>query len=321
MKKKFKSTLFVLMAALMGSSSLYALPIVKLNGQKVFMEQSPKIQNGTCMVSIEAMEKAIGKDVTNKTGFMPAKEFVSLIDGKLIWNNLEQSVDIEYEVEGDTDPYGRIIRKSNLPKNADIFSYILNTLPNQFYEKPLNYQKGNWLVTPVEGQHYVTPVNMSKYESVYSKEHIDNWTKTVSDNLKYRLNFSHITIGNEWAEKLVNTYPKTHKESYLKDINRYIKYVKDNKISIEGDYYVEPSTFYVTNGSYYVRCYVKFKISTPKNIKDVYLYQQLENPLKPNTWYEGIVDISVATNVMYSDGAEMWIDTDWISYDVKPSKE
>ena len=135
------------------------------------------------------------------------------------------------------------------------------------------------------------------------------WRETIEKNLDLRLNVDYQTINSSWKSQLMDTmlYPQ-----YIgPDIDKYIQYMKANKLKIIGDYYVEPSTMYSVN-TQYIRCWVKFRIESPI-AKQACLYQgNRENvSVKTNTWYEGFFDISITSNnggnimkdfkVMYDD--------------------
>ncbi len=315
MMKKLKASLIVLVS-LLGVSSLQAGTITKvnLNGQKIFMSELPTVKNGTTYVDVTSLEKALGVEISNSVKTMPVREVANKVGAKLEFDKSTNTVNLTYQLKGETDLFGRLIRSTNLPKNAKEYKYILSSVPNALYEGKLRYEKMDWSIKPVEGDHFIRPKNMDTLD-YFTAENINNWVSRLEKNLDLRLNVSYKTVNSNWANELVETYPTSHKDSYVVDIKEYMSYIKNNNIEVVGDYYVEPSTFYSCNGTY-VRVYVKFKISSNK-VKEASLYQQYDYKIKTNTWYEGYADLSIGTNVYNSSMQELWVDYDTITLNVK----
>lgn len=316
--RRLKKASLVAACLVMGASSLQAGTIAKvnLNGQKVFMQESPNTKNGTTYVHVDSMEKALGVEISNAVKSMPIREVANKVGATLEFDKATNTIGLNYKLNGVTDQWGRLTRTTNLPSNKALYPYFINSVPNEMYQKKSEFEKGGWLIEPVEGKHYIKPVNMSKYLDYFTKENIDSWMKCLDKNLDLRLNVSYKTVNNEWMEQLASTYPTSHKESKLEEIKEFISYMKKNKLEVVGDYYIEPSTFHVTNGQKFVRCYVKFKISSPK-AKKVHLFQQYEYDINANTWYEGYVNLGLSTNVYSKYNKELWCDWDSLTYDVE----
>lgn len=307
-----------LMAAclVMGASSLQAGTIAKvnLNGQKVFMQESPNTKNGTTYVHVDSMEKALGVEISNAVKSMPIREVANKVGATLEFDKATNTINLNYEVEGQTDPWGRFIRTTNLPKNASDYEYILEGMPNEMYELKKLYETFNGVV---EGEHYIKPKNMEQ-DKLYSKESIDLWSKKVSEHLELKLNIDYRTIDYKWAEKIADTYMGTngrssvnYYEGYYKAAKEYVDYIKQNKVIIQGDYYVEPSMTYTFMGEIYMRCMVDFKISSQGN-KKIELFENNAIALKSNVNYKGYVDMSLATNVFHSQASDFEISEDSI---------
>lgn len=223
-------------------------------------------------------------------------------------------------------PDGQLIRTTNLPKNADKYEYILEGFPNSFYEMKFLYQRSKYYFKPVELVHYASPVRF-KDISFHGKdmqkvldEHKDTWMKRIETNLKMRLNVDYRTIdkNNTWLNTLRSTYTQFESANLNKEITdnikAYIKNVKKNKIVIKSDIIsVEPSTLY-KEGSYYVRAYVKFKVSFEGNRLSqedlIYGDTILLNNLKRDKWFEGVYDIELGTINGNSDGSDYYIAND-----------
>lgn len=307
-----------LMAAclVMGASSLQAGTIAKvnLNGQKVFMQESPNTKNGTTYVHVDSMEKALGVEISNAVKSMPIREVAIKVGATLEFDKATNTINLNYEVEGQTDPWGRFIRTTNLPKNASDYEYILEGIPNEMYEQTKLYETSK---KQIEGQDYLKPKNM-KQDKLYSKDGIDLWVQKVSEHLELKLNIDYRTIDYTWAEKIADTYIATngrssvnYYESYYKAAKEYVDYIKQNKVIIQGDYYVEPSMTYLDMGEFYMRCAVDFKISSQGN-KKIELFESNAIALKSNVHYKGYVDMGLATNVFYSQASDFEISNDAI---------
>jgi len=223
-------------------------------------------------------------------------------------------------------PDGQLNRTTNLPKNANKYEYILESFPNSFYEMKFRYQTLKYYYKPVELIDYASPVRF-KDISFHGKDmqgvldkHKDTWMERVETNLKMRLNVDYRTIDkdNTWLNTLRSTYTqhgyaKLDKE-ITDSIKAYIKNVKKNKIVIKSDIIsVEPSTLYST-GRFYVRAYVKFKVS----FEGYRIPQEdlicgdtiLLNNLKKDKWFEGVYDIELGTINGSSDGSDYYIAND-----------
>lgn len=213
-------------------------------------------------------------------------------------------------------PDGQLTRTTNLPVNAKEFDYILTSFPNSFYEMKFQYEITKSSSKFVLLENYCIPSEV-KNEPLYkgtvadTKKLLDNylysWCDIVKKNLLYRLNINYKTVDNEWAKKLYSTYYK----SSLSDIKSYIKEVKENKVIIKSSVIsVEPSSLYSCTGRY-IRVYVKFKVTSAKNINKPLIYGDVYMPsLKLNQWHEGYYDIQL-NGENFTDGSEtkVWTDT------------
>ena len=213
-------------------------------------------------------------------------------------------------------PDGQLTRTTKLPVNAKEFDYILASFPNKFYEMKFQYE-----ITKSSGkfvllENYCTPTEV-KNEPLYkgtvadTGKLLDNylyyWCDVVKKNLSYRLNINYKTIDDEWAKKLYSTYYN----GSLSDMKSYIKAVKENKVIIKSSVIsVEPSSLYSGTGRY-LRVYVKFKVTSAKNINKQLIYGDVYMPsLKLNQWHEGYYDIQL-NGENFTDGSEtkVWADT------------
>ncbi|MGN6711322.1 hypothetical protein [Anaerocolumna jejuensis] len=216
-------------------------------------------------------------------------------------------------------PDGQLIRTTNLPKNAKDYPYILAAFPNSFYEMKFMYQWAESNYTRVEGKDYARPIKVNERMKIFETDkngrciYVDDWMKKVENNLKYRLNVDYRTIDNNWLNSLRSTY-FVYNDAYddkktTDNIKDYMSYVKKNKVVIKSSMIsVEPSTLYYDK-AYWVRAYVKFKISFKGEQKPqdkLFFVQQfirLKN-ITRDKWFEGVYDIEIATANGNSSGSD-----------------
>lgn len=221
-------------------------------------------------------------------------------------------------------PDGQVIRTTNLPKNYKKFDYILASFPNSFYVKRFDYQRASYTYEPVNLVDYASPKDVKKvlYNTGYKKikftemydKYGEQWIDKIRTNLECRLNFDYRKVDNKWVDKLNKTYfisqsTETNKKR-IDNIKDYVKKAKKNKVVVKAsDIVIEPSTLYMDSTiGFYVRCYLKFKISanviypTKGDKQNELIYGNfvwLEG-LKKNEWYEGYFDIGIG-GVAYGD--------------------
>lgn len=343
------------------------IPKVKLNGDKLLIQQSPFVQNGRTYIPLRAVSENLGAKVTWEgktqtitieqgyktivcrinndtarvnnqviqldappqlklgTTYVPLRFTADCLGAKVDYDKNSNSINITYEVpKQENKKYvgDREVRTTNLPKNYKDFEYILASIPNEMYELKADYEYKN---NAVEGKNYIKPFNIKK-DSFYSEENLQKWKQTIEKNLDLKLNVDYKTIDNTWAEQMTKTYIASQKEGqgnynkYLKYTKDYIQSVKQNKIVVEGDYYVEPSICYNSSGAMYMRAWVKFTVKEGSNIE---LYEKNSSTLKRGVTYTGYVDIGLATNNGNSRGQDLGIYDDSISQTpgIKETKE
>lgn len=221
---------------------------------------------------------------------------------------------------------GQVTRTTNLPKNAKKFPYILESIPNSFYDSYFNWEgkvkyfgdktKLRYPKNVINGTHILWD------EKVPAKEIIDKyryeWAEKVKKNVSTRLNFNYKTVSNKWINDLQSTY-FVYGNSYDKyttnDIKSYITKAKKNHVIIKcNKVVVEPSSLYYGTDEYAYRCYAKFTIKADK--KAFTRSAQENNELiysgfSEAQWLEGakngktfnlVFDISMGTSAMNDDG-------------------
>ncbi|GIQ65105.1 hypothetical protein PACILC2_36730 [Paenibacillus cisolokensis] len=191
----------------------------------------------------------------------------------------------EAAMNAKTDPWGSAIRTTNLPSNAKNFPYILEKWPNEMYELKLKYSR-----------EFISAAKFVE-DDLYSKEAAKYWADTVNQWGKQILNVDYKTIGDDWAEKYMGAM--LQQGSGLKtSTDKYVKWVKENQIAIEGSLTAEPSIVQYADGAIYVRSYFRFKINSYKADKDIVQdFWYSPGTYKKNQWYEGYADIPLVTKV------------------------
>lgn len=276
-----------------------------------------QIGNSQAKVNDESVTLDVAPKIKLGTTYVPLRFTADCLGAKMTYDKATNTIGIEYEItQNPLKQYinGKAIRTTKLPSNSKDFAYILEGIPNEMYElKPVYAYKNNL----VEGKNYTRPVNISR-KAVYSEENVQKWKELVERNLGFKLNVNYKTIDNSWADGIAQTYMDSLKgedgyyDRNFKDAKKYVQYVKDNKIVIEGDYFVEPSICYASSGAIYLRCWVKFQIKQ-SNIGKAELYEKSPSSLKSGKTYSGYVDFGLGTNTGNSRGDDLGIVKDTIS--------
>lgn len=254
------------------------------NGGIVTLDKPIKSKNGAIYVPIEVI-KVMGAVVAIKE------------------NDVYLTYDLPTDGSYQYDNFGRIIRKDNLPKNADQYLYIAEGVPNEMYELPLEYETVNFFK---EGRHYTRPVNMPTKTQKFRDETVKQWRGQFEEYLDLVLNFDYRNVPKDYAKKVASCYSQNYITGNTKVVEDFIQYAKDKHLIIEGDYYVEPSTTHVLMGAYSQRAWVRFIIKSDIADKGQ-MVQDVDSELKTNVWYEGYVDLNLSSNDNGSDGTDMVI--------------
>lgn len=230
--------------------------------------------------------------MTGGRTFVPLRFVSEVLGAEVKWDSKISTVFIYTKElsEADTDEWGRLIRKTNLPKNAADYPYILADVPNEMYELAYPYSE------PTDRR-----VAAQLYSKVpeFTKENIDVWMGRLKTFGGLWLNVDYRTIDDAWVQAVFNTKMQ-NSNAELKYIRQYVDWVKTNKIQVAGYLEPEPSLIYKDGfGSYHVR--VKFRLNfmafnkQEQLIYDEWFPQDLK--LEKNIWYEGYSDIKMTTNV------------------------
>lgn len=161
-------------------------------------------------------------------------------------------------------PDGQIVRTKNLPKNADIFDYVVEGLPNWYYDS-----KFSWGEKQGTGIGYF-PNNVWRSASTNEGNlEIQKYrfflAERVKKSLEVRLNVDYRTIDDTWVKKASRIYfGEADAElniSFLNFINNtYLPNMKKNKVIIKSKrIVVDPWGFHRNkDGELTFRCYAEF---------------------------------------------------------------
>ncbi len=248
----------------------------------------------------QSVVQADGKAVTLDTKailsggrtFVPLRFVSEVLGAKVDWDNPTETVFIKTSEDSaaQTDQWGRLIRTTNLPKNASDYPYILADVPNEMYELgyPHSYPKDS-------------RVSSTLYSTIpeFNKRNVDIWMKRLKTFGALWLNVDYRTIDDAWAKAVFATKVQSS-DAELKYIRRYVEWVKENKIQIEGYLDPEPSMIYKDGfGDNFVRSKFRLRIVSYKESKDL-LYDEWfpqKQAFEKGVWYEGYADIALSTNV------------------------
>lgn len=176
-----------------------------------------------------------------------------------------------------------VTKEESMPKNKELYPYIVYSIPNEVYEfKHVNQ----------EGYGYISPKNLYKSKKQYY------------DQMEYRL--------NNYYDKILNIdYKNIDVQSFRASIDdyllynyedsvfeEYVNYVKENQIVIQGIAKVLLPIVYYDEIDFRVRTKLEFKIVNSKTDKNILFGDSRENPNTPVTYknkeYKIYVDVPMA---------------------------
>jgi hypothetical protein len=208
-------------------------------------------------------------------------------------------------------PEGQLIRTTNLPQNYTEYPYILECLPNEFYEMRYRfmYYEG-FKEGTVDKNLYAYP-GETTYDFLYNsfyKDHLsptmdryEYFDKAISQAEQYLncvFNMDYHIVDKAWIEKLASSYAPYGGDNIYDKIDNYIAAAKKNHVIVESKLIaVEPSSIYYDNGTIFIRSYVKYRI-TADDIdvdQDELLYGHYNDlqGLKNGEWRYGYYDIQL----------------------------
>jgi hypothetical protein len=157
---------------------------------------------------------------------------------------------------------------------------------------------------------YASPKNVTKVTEGWSDNcsfkkayanYGDEWMETVQKNLELRFNYNYKTTDfSKWKAELLKTFPSRYKERYSEWLDWWRDLAKrHNTIITASKIVVEPSSIYMSSGKYYVRCYVRFKVSANTYYtadsydQNAYIFatRAYFPNLKLNQYYDAVIDM------------------------------
>lgn len=266
-------------------------PQVKVNGVTQVMDTVPIVKNGSTM--------------------LPLRFIGEVLDCQVNWDKATQTVTVTSNdapatkpTDKNVDKWGRKIRTTNLPKNADLFPYIVEGVPNWVYEAiRINKPTEQW-------ETEIGPNTDLTAKQMWEKGEFDYeyWVKGLEEDLMTRLNLDYRTINKDEFRKVMVEYyaPSTAPDEYgtiPATADAYVDFVKQNKIISKAEVTVLPETFW--QGAYgdpKVNAYVKLTIvqQPAKSTNLVFddfggMYKGGDKAKRPeeNKVYEGVVQIDL----------------------------
>ncbi|MGG1597393.1 copper amine oxidase N-terminal domain-containing protein [Paenibacillus naphthalenovorans] len=254
-----------------------------VNGKEVAFDSQAITSGGRTFVPLRFVSEALGAEVN--------------------WDSPTSTVFISTEEDANAkyDEWGRLIRTTHLPKNAKDYPYILADVPNEAYEMAYPYSH------PTDSK--VSSVLYSTMPE-FNKKNVDIWMSRLKTFGALWLNVDYNTIDDSWAQSVFATKMQSS-NAELKYIRRYVEWVKENKIQIEGYLDPEPSMIYKDGfGNNYVRSKFRIKFNSFTESKNLLYDERFPNDRKfdKQVWYEGYADISLSTNVGGDWGSTLKVD-------------
>ncbi|KEO81335.1 copper amine oxidase N-terminal domain-containing protein, partial [Tumebacillus flagellatus] len=256
--------------------------------------------------SVKLDTKAVMKD---DRVFVPLRFVSETLGADVKWDGAQNMVVLSFNGSAGDNPdaqpsptsgdlWGRQVRKTNLPKNAADFPYILNDVPNEMYEMPYLQISNERVVVPIEVFATVPEVK---------KSNIDLWVDKLKKHYQLVFNADYRTIDYSWANQLYDTNNTGGR--YLPDFTKYVDWVKSNHIQIEGSVEPEPSIIYHNWVGYNIRMKVKFRIlNFDQDSKVLYDPMYQSGVFQKGKWYSGYADISMGTTTMGNWGPHLAVD-------------
>jgi len=252
--------------------------------------------------------KSMGRYTQNRN-LMPKRK-VSLAEAKKV---IERVYDSKKRYP--MSPDGQLLRKTNLPFWASDYKYILASYPDSYYETMLGYEAGLTSSLKLHSDYDPPKYAYSRILNGYeTNDNIYEEADKVRRFQNHRMNVDYRTIDKNWRDKLISFYRrKEHtKKSDLngmkKDIDKYIRFVKENKVIIESKpVATDASSAYFWEFIPSFHTYMKFRIVSCKNLdKNLYkiiygcatgdrsygLAKYYEKKVKLGEWCEGVYRVN-----------------------------
>lgn len=192
-------------------------------------------------------QEIISKAVTlglikNKTSEIKEQEIIKGELNKYIITIVEKYATVHYETSSNVNI---VTKKSEMPKNYKEYPYIIDSIDKEIYE--LDYK-------------VMTKSNFKTPEEVY-KRMGDLYGQTdyrLTEHFKTLLNIDYATITVKDFLKDINKYSTYRLEE--KDVQKYVDYVKENRIKLEGKAEALFPIIYNNGEHYQIRTKITLKV-------------------------------------------------------------
>lgn len=256
-----------------------------------------KLRVGQPKATVDGTDKALDTSVIlhNNRTFVPLRFVTESLEGQVSWDGTNQQVTIKtdaFDANAQYDSYGRKIRTTNLPKNAQNYPYILEDVSNGFYEMRKTEEP--------DGLEVLTTKQLFQ-KPEFSKENVDKWMDMIRKHYALILNMDYRTINSNWADEAYQY--RAHNMDHLYFLKDYVNWVKENKIIVEGYLQPEPSMIVDTSlgDTFKVPAHVKFRFVSFNKYETLLYDQSFDGakmgPFEKGVWYEGFVDVEMMSEV------------------------
>lgn len=263
---------------------------VKVNGVTQVLDQAPILHNSSTMLPLRFIGEALGCTI----GWDAKTRTVTVTE-----NNAGGSIT---KPTANVDRWGRKIRTTNLPKNSSIFPYIVEGVPNWVYEQI------NMTNTALISQSGVSsnPKQLFNREKSGDGMDYDKMLNILEEYFDKSLNIDYRTINEaDFVSYAVRVYHENGYPSFAKNVEdaarQYVKYIKDNKIVVTGEFQLLPEMFWENNlDTHVVSAHVKLTVVQSNSSKGFSSFGDVptgsidETPkLVVGKTYEGLVQFRV----------------------------
>lgn len=214
---------------------------------------------------LEVIDKAISIGILeNKTKDINKKDLLKGELNKMLIIASEKYSMVYYNnVYSKSNKANVVTDKDKMPANADIYPYVIDSIPNEVYEIEMPEMLSEISVAPKEvydiyhDVYYSTDKNIREYLDAllnidYNSISAESFKEQISSCVVYNLDTT--ISGNE---------------PYLDAINEYVNYVKDNKIVLKGSATPLLPIIYSNGMLHYVRCKIDLEVVSSETNKNL----------------------------------------------------
>lgn len=161
-----------------------------------------------------------------------------------------------------------VTAKDKLPKNSDIYPYVIDSIPTEIYEIEMPEMQSSISVNPKETYY----IYHEKYDD--TERNLVNYFNTI-------LNVDYRTIDGDTLIEKINPYVAYNINSkvgdnyqYKETIEKYVEYVKENNIVLSGKVTPQLPIVYSNGMIHYVRCKIDFEVVESKTNQNLLLWDK-----------------------------------------------